>query len=180
VKVDLTSSVYRVIAQCVQSYFPSDHLPPFEAWQGSGLLYHWLLFSKIIILSIMAREIFLVAKKEIIPNRTLGKLLRVLGALYFGSMLLRPVAGMTFAADNDWFAGKASFFIPFGSRFICTRARPLSPHIFREMIGSAPPRYHPARAASDACFPEGASMIQSRRTIPKSQIIATFKAPGTQ
>ena len=102
---------FRVIAQCVQNYFPLDHLPPFVAWQGSSLPYHWLLFFQIIILLIMARQIFLVSREKIIQNRTLGKVLRVLGSLYFGSMFLRLAAGMTFAAENHWFAAKLpSFF----------------------------------------------------------------------
>ncbi len=102
---------FRVIAQFIQKYFPMDLLPPFEAWQGSGLPYPWLLFFQGILLALAAWQILLVAKDRIVPSRKAGNVLLIIGLVYYGSMLFRLIAGFTFASHNHWFAAKIpSFF----------------------------------------------------------------------
>ncbi len=115
---------FRVIAQFMQKYTPVSFLPSLEAWQGSGLPYHWLLFSQIILLGIMGRQIFLMTKDRIAPNLKLGKFFLITGSIYFGSMLLRMIAGLTFAADIHWFATTLpSFFHMILASFILVLAR---------------------------------------------------------
>ena len=58
----------------------------------------------------MAWQILLVAQKRIMPSKKLAKFLFVAGVTYFGTMLLCLIAGLTFAADNHWFAAKIPFF----------------------------------------------------------------------
>ncbi len=102
---------FRVIAQFIQKYFPTNHLPPLEAWQGSGLPYPWLLFSQVILLAVATWQILLVATDRIVPSKKVGNVLRVFGLAYFGSMLFRLIAGLTFATHIHWFAAKIpSFF----------------------------------------------------------------------
>lgn len=94
----------RVLAQLVQWATPSALLPPFEAWQGSGLPYPVLLAAQIAILAAMVWAI---------RRRHAG--LRVFApwlagpALWFAvayllAMLARLAAGFTLLSDVAWFA----------------------------------------------------------------------------
>ena len=93
----------RVAAQLVQYASPTRLLPPFEAWQGSGLGYPALLASQIVILVLMIRGTAAVFRRTR-PRPRFGAWLIALGALYFVSMLVRLVLGLTLLAHVAWFA----------------------------------------------------------------------------
>lgn len=94
---------FRVLAQLVQIWHPLSFLPSFEAWH-SGALPYWLLvcaqgFIVILCLHVSWRmfqgTVTLSAKK--------GKVLLLLGSIYFGIMLGRLIIGITVASEHFWF-----------------------------------------------------------------------------
>ena len=93
----------RVAAQLAQYAAPTRWLPPFEAWQGSGLAYPVLLASQLTILVAMAWGTGAVRRKPR-TRKSVGRWLIVLGAVYFSSMAVRLVLGLTVLSDIAWFA----------------------------------------------------------------------------
>jgi hypothetical protein len=93
----------RVAAQLVQYMAPVRFLPPFEAWQGSGVDYPVLLVSQLLILVGMVGGAVAVSR-GMLPRRRIGLWLMVLGGVYFTSMCARLVLGFTILADVSWFA----------------------------------------------------------------------------
>ena len=45
--------LFRVAGQAVQRWFPLEFLPPFDAWQGSGIAYPALLASQVVIIALV-------------------------------------------------------------------------------------------------------------------------------
>jgi len=93
----------RVAAQLVQYASSTRFLPPFEAWQGSGLAYPLLLASQLAILVAMVWGTSAVCRRPR-ARKSAGRWLIVLGAVYFSSMALRLVLGLTVLSDLAWFA----------------------------------------------------------------------------
>jgi hypothetical protein len=93
----------RAAAQLVQYASPTRFLPPFDAWQGSGLAYPLLLASQLLILVAMAWGAGVVYRRARV-RRSVGRWLVVLGGLYFGSMSVRLALGLTVLSDLAWFA----------------------------------------------------------------------------
>jgi sterol desaturase/sphingolipid hydroxylase (fatty acid hydroxylase superfamily) len=95
----------RVMAQLVQWATPSVLLPPFEAWQGSGLPYPVLLAAQVTILAAMLWAIRRRhAGLRVFAPRLAGPALWFAVA-YFLAMLARLAAGFTLLSDVAWFAG---------------------------------------------------------------------------
>lgn len=94
---------FRVAAQLLQYASPIASLPPFEAWQGSGLSYPVLLASQLVILIVMVAGANRIARR-VRPARRIGIWLLALGTVYFVVMALRLVLGLTGLADVAWFA----------------------------------------------------------------------------
>lgn len=94
----------RVLAQLVQAVYEVPFLPPFGAWQGSGLPYPVLLGSQVVILVLVVLALWQVRRGTINPRpwQYLGCF--ALGGIYFAVMAFRLVAGLTFLAENEWFA----------------------------------------------------------------------------
>lgn len=93
----------RVAAQLVQYASPTRFLPPFEAWQGSGLAYPVLVASQLTILTAMVWGTGAVRRRPRV-RKTVGRWLIALGAVYFSSMAVRLVLGLTVLSDLAWFA----------------------------------------------------------------------------
>lgn len=98
-----TLFAFRVAAQLVQYASTVVFLPPFEAWQGSGLSYPVLLTSQLLILALMAWGTNTVSRR-VGASRRVGSWLVTLGSVYFGSMTARLVLGLTILAHVAWFA----------------------------------------------------------------------------
>ena len=94
----------RVLAQAVQWVGPVPFLPPFDAWQGSGLPYPALLGSQLLIVALLARALQVVRSRSIRPASWKHRACFILGGAYFAAMAFRLVAGLTFLSDVDWFA----------------------------------------------------------------------------
>src|SRR5262245_26354458 len=78
----------RVAAQAVQHWFPQSWLPPFEDFQGSRLGYSTLLTTQLLILGLMIRTCWRVARGVTQPSRGLGRGLAWFGAIYMAGSLL--------------------------------------------------------------------------------------------
>ena len=121
----------RVLAQAVQWLGPVPLLPPFDAWQGSGLPYPALLASQAAIIALLVRALLLVRSQSVRPATWKHRACFVLGGAYFGAMAFRLAAGLTFLADVEWFAQSlpalfhlvlASFVLLFG-RYVYSAGR---------------------------------------------------------
>jgi hypothetical protein len=110
----------RVAAQLLQYAGPVRFLPPFEAWQGSGLDYPVLLVSQLLILVGMVWGTVAVSRGTL-PRRRVGLWLLGLGGVYFGSMCVRLVLGLTILADVSWVAKPlpALFHLVLASYLLC-------------------------------------------------------------
>ena len=94
----------RVLAQPVQAVYEVPFLPPFEAWQGSGLPYPVLLGSQVVILALIVLALWRVMRGTITPRpwQYLGCF--AFGGVYLAVMAFRLVAGLTFLSENEWFS----------------------------------------------------------------------------
>ena len=94
----------RVLAQAAQWAGPVPFLPPFDAWEGSGLPYPVLLALHLLIVALLARALLLVRGNSVSPASWKHRACFMLGGAYFGAMAFRLVAGLTFLSDMAWFA----------------------------------------------------------------------------
>lgn len=94
----------RVLAQALQWAGPVPFLPPFDAWQGSGLPYPALLTSQLVIVALLAWALLAVRAESLRPGLWKRRACFALGGAYFAAMALRLAAGLTFLAHVEWFA----------------------------------------------------------------------------
>ncbi|MDR2195566.1 MAG: hypothetical protein LBE50_03030 [Gallionellaceae bacterium] len=93
----------RVVAQLWQYLAPTDSLPPFSAWQSGLLPYPVLLASQIAIIAVVLWIILAIAGNRLGVYQRTGAGLLAFGALYFGFMAFRLVAGLTFLKTSPFF-----------------------------------------------------------------------------
>lgn len=92
----------RVAAQAQQKWAPVASLPAFDRWYSGTLAYDWLLCAQVAILALMALVLTGFRTNRVMPNRRTGRWLLAFGAVYFLSMLLRLVIGLTIAQHHPW------------------------------------------------------------------------------
>ncbi len=93
----------RVIGQAVQRWTPQPWLPPFDAWQGSGMPYHVLLAFQVTILVLQAYVLTRMAQGRRMMGMRASRVLIALGAGYFAVMALRLLVGLAIWTDTHWF-----------------------------------------------------------------------------
>ncbi len=96
--------VFRVLAQLAQALYPLPFLPPFDAWHGAVLAYPALLACQVVIVVALVYVTWRVAAERLVPRSWKSRLCYALGVPYFLFMAFRLVAGLTFLADQPWFA----------------------------------------------------------------------------
>jgi len=97
---------FRVAAQLIQAWSPVDVLPPFDAW-ASGAVPYWLLcVSQAIVILICAGAIRRLSVGEVVPSAKIGRVLLLVGGIYFGLMSVRLIVGLTIAPDHFWFGAR--------------------------------------------------------------------------
>ena len=96
----------RVLAQLIQAWSPVTFLPPFTAWASGALPYWLLVLCQILIIVACARVIWRLHQGLMIPSVTTGKVLLLLGSVYFGLMCVRLIIGLTVAADHFWLSAR--------------------------------------------------------------------------
>ncbi len=93
----------RVIGQATQRWTPQRWLPPFDAWQGSGMPYPVLLAFQVAILALLAFVMTRMAQGRRMMGPRASRALIGLGAVYFAVMALRLWAGLAIWTDTHWF-----------------------------------------------------------------------------
>lgn len=96
--------VLRVFAQLLQALFPVGWIPEFEAWQSGLLSYPVLLAVQLAIIGFMSFVLHRVRNGTIRARPWKYRVCLVFGGAYFAVMAFRWVAGLTFLADQAWFA----------------------------------------------------------------------------
>jgi ornithine lipid hydroxylase len=102
--------VFRVLAQFVQALVRVDFLPAFDAWQSGAIPYPALLIGQIVIIGACLVAIRKISDPKHKPDPRAGKIFLALGAVYFFVMLLRLVAGFSFAAEHYWLGARLPAF----------------------------------------------------------------------
>jgi hypothetical protein len=93
----------RVAGQALQRWTPLDALPPFGAFQGSGMPYWLLLSVQLFILALMVSITHDVAAGTRRRNPQAARVLGWIGAIYMAGSLGRIVAGLVLADPPPWF-----------------------------------------------------------------------------
>ena len=82
-------------------------LPPFDAWQATGIQYPTLLASQVVILAVLGVGIFTVAHRRVLG--TMGsRCVMAIGCACFALMLARLGLGSIALADSGWFRSRIS------------------------------------------------------------------------
>ena len=79
-------------------------LPAFESWHSATLPYGALLASQIAILVALGWSAWRFTVGGVTPRRTAGTLALGIGSVYFFSMVVRLVLGLTILSHVRWFA----------------------------------------------------------------------------
>ena len=155
---------FRVLAQLAQRVSPVPWLPPFDAWQGSGLPYPALVGAQVVILVLMWRTTWRLATGRVAPRQRTGTWYLTAGATYFAMMVLRLIVGAAHLSSSRWFAAvlPTLFHLVLASAVLIVGAfhrrsgppsSPALPHCSRpsprERDGRTPPR-----GPALACAPE--------------------------
>ena len=96
--------VFRVTAQLLSLNFDVAPLPSFDAWHSALLPYPLLVAAQFAIIALCSWLCIRMYRDAIIPRRKLGKILLVIGRVYFAAMLLRLTLGVTVLATHSWFS----------------------------------------------------------------------------
>ena len=96
--------IIRVIAQPIALLTSAPFLPPFESWHSDVLPYPVLVGAQLLIIAWFARTAWRFSRGEVIPRHRLGFWMLALGGIYFATMLLRLVLGLTVLSANRWFS----------------------------------------------------------------------------
>jgi hypothetical protein len=101
---------FRVAAQPAALVFKSSFLPPFESWHGGVLPYGVLLGSQLLTLAVLGWSSWRFTVGGVVPRRSLGVAALTFGGVYFGTMALRLILGLTLFSDQRWFASRVPTF----------------------------------------------------------------------
>ena len=96
--------VIRVIAQPIALLTSAPFLPPFESWHSGVLPYPALVCAQLLIIAWLARTAWRFTRGEVTPRYRLGVWMLALGGVYFATMLVRLVLGLTVMSTNRWFS----------------------------------------------------------------------------
>lgn len=99
----LLAFLFRVVSQLVQAWRPVAWLPPFEAWHSGTMPYPVLVLAQVLIIAVTLWCIVRIAQGRMRPNPGAGRVLRVLGWIYFMVMVVRQVLGLTVLHHVRWF-----------------------------------------------------------------------------
>lgn len=93
----------RVLGQAVQRWWPQPFLPPFSAFQGSGLGYPLLLTAQIIILTLMIWTCRRVSAGAPYPGKKSARFWTWFGGIYMAGSILRIIVGLSLPNAPPWF-----------------------------------------------------------------------------
>ena len=96
--------VVRVVAQPLALLTSAPFLPPFESWHSGVLPYPALVAAQLLIIAWFAWTAWRFSTGSVIPNHRLGIWMLAFGGIYFTTMLVRLVLGLTILSTNRWFS----------------------------------------------------------------------------
>src|SRR6185503_1584183 len=79
-------------------------LPPFESWHSAALPYSVLLATQLTILGTLGWTARRFTNGNVVARRSIGRVALILGALYFITMVIRLILGLTVLRSTRWFA----------------------------------------------------------------------------
>lgn len=94
--------VGRVTVQLIQWVSPVGLLPEFDRWQSGALPYPALLISQLLIIVAMVVTTAKLSRNGLRLRTRTAYVVRAIGLGYVALMLLRLVAGLTFADGHSW------------------------------------------------------------------------------
>lgn len=94
---------FRVAAQLLQFFSPTEYLPAFSSWQGGSQPYWVLVVFQFIVIFLCLRVIFKFLRTKVNASPKRGKVFLYIGGFYFLSMFLRLIIGFTVATEHSWF-----------------------------------------------------------------------------
>ncbi len=94
--------VGRVVVQLIQWIEPFGFLPHFDRWQSGAVPYPVLLVAQLLIIATMVVVLTKLHRKELRLRPLTVVIVRTIGLGYVALMLLRLVAGLTFADGHSW------------------------------------------------------------------------------
>ena len=97
---------FRVTAQLIQAWSPVEFLPPFDSWESGAVPYWLLCVSQAVIILVCARVMWRLYVGVTTPSARTGRVLLVVGGIYFGLMCVRLIMGLTVAPDHFWFGAR--------------------------------------------------------------------------
>lgn len=107
----LSFFVFRVVAQIIQFLAPTPLLPPFEAWHSGTLPFGVLAAIQAAIIIGCAVQIVRLWLGRARRNPKFGRVLLVVGVVYFLAAVFRLFAGLTFFSEVPFFrASLPAFF----------------------------------------------------------------------
>ncbi|MEM9398737.1 MAG: hypothetical protein AAF984_00880 [Verrucomicrobiota bacterium] len=98
--------LFRVLAQLVQSLFPTSFLPAFDQWHSGTLPYPVLVIFQVVILLVCLKVIIDFFQGKVSPLLLKGKLFALFGMGYFGVMIGRLLTGIIYPDAHSWFLVK--------------------------------------------------------------------------
>lgn len=96
--------IVRVIAQPMALLTSARFLPPFESWHSGVLPYPVLVAAQLLIIAWFAHTAWRFSKGGVTPRYRLGIWMLLFGGVYFATMLVRLVLGVTVLSSNRWFS----------------------------------------------------------------------------
>lgn len=96
--------LFRVLAQLIQAEADLPYLPEFQSWDSGAVPYAVLVIAQCIIFGTMIALAWGVWTNRLSPNRWRHRLCLIFGTIYFSSMFIRLVAGLTALNHVAWFA----------------------------------------------------------------------------
>jgi uncharacterized protein len=96
--------VVRVVAQPLALIVHAGFLPPFEEWQSGAVPYPILVVAQVLIILWLWRTAARFTGGRVVPRRRLGAIMLALGGIYFLTMVVRLVLGLTLLSEQRWFA----------------------------------------------------------------------------
>ncbi len=94
---------FRVIAQFLLLAGDIPGLPSFEQWHSGKIPYPYLLLSQLAILWVFTAQSIKFSRGEVHPHKRLGRIFFLIGIVYFTSVLLRFLMGITVMTESRWF-----------------------------------------------------------------------------
>jgi len=94
---------FRVFAQITTKFYELSFLPPFESWHSGSMPYELLLVLQFIIILAMFRFSIKFGKNDILQNIKKGKIIIIIGAVYFIMMIGRLIIGLAGISEARFF-----------------------------------------------------------------------------